>query len=188
MERACARGQEEGAHDLADPHAHEPRGVERDAAALGALAQAQRVGHALRERHPHGRAELRVREQRAALRRERAPAALARPPLGAVGVAPLLDERRAPAPRVAVRLLRKAGDLVGYRGLEVGEQLQLLLVRELQHELRYDAFHSPSFLRWLPGKSIVREDLLPACPATGSLARICQWVPSRILRTFPTAS
>lgn len=24
-------------------------------------------------------------------------------------------------------------------------------------------------------KSIVREDLLPACPATGSLARICQW-------------
>lgn len=82
---------------------------------------------------------------------------------------------RAPAPRVAVRLLRKAGDLVGYRGLEVGEQLQLLLVRELQHELRYDAFHSPSFLRWLPGKSIVREDLLPACPATGSLARICQW-------------
>ena len=34
MERACARGQEEGAHDLADPHAHEPRGVERDAAAL----------------------------------------------------------------------------------------------------------------------------------------------------------
>lgn len=105
MERARARGQEEGAHDLADAHAHEPRGVERHATAISALAQGQRIGHALRERHPRTGVELRVREQGAALRRERTCAALACPPLRAVGAASLLDETRASTPRTAFRLL-----------------------------------------------------------------------------------
>lgn len=84
---------------LDEPHAHEPGRAQRHAAALRALAQRQAVDEALEVAHPHGRLELAAGDDGVGLVAKRAPAALAEPALGAVGIVPLADDALRPAMR-----------------------------------------------------------------------------------------
>ena len=126
--RPAVRGAQR--HDLADPHAHEPRRVEGDSDAGRRLPQGERVGHALGEGHPRRRGQLRRREQAARARGERPGAAAAQPPLPAVAAPALAHEGGAAAPRAARRAGRAAGaggELLGDGPLELGDELPLLL-------------------------------------------------------------
>ena len=139
---APVRGQPP-AHNLAHPHPHVPRRVQRHAHAPRRLAQGQLVGHAGRELHPGLGPQLRAAEQAHGGGAERPGAARAQPPLASGAVAALPDEPRAPAPRAAVGIAPPGGHLARYRRPELLRQISLLGERE-PPDLLYNPVHGAS--------------------------------------------
>ena len=163
---AVAGGAAERGHALGDAleHAvaHEEGRLQAHAAALGALAQRQRVHVALCEAHPRRAVELRRREDAVRARGERARAPAAKVALLSSRVHPALHDVVRPATRagdvagglVAALRDRQGEELLVYQALQGEEGLRPLFPRHLRQELpgqcRQYVFHADLLLLTRP--------------------------------------